>query len=951
MKKSKIFLVLAGLALIFTACSDVSNGDDASLSTGYANASKEVKSLTLNATSDKKLLTFPVEDSSSRTILPAAVDASGNSVKFFLAYTDQLAATPTEKMWTGSSDTSVVTPAPVIFTSTDGSTTKGTIALTFDVSVYSFTLFCVPASKATSVTSKPSALSNAMFVGYANADLRYNDDITFYLTADKSTGNGDVELRLWSTNTKSKTDLYEIAEGYAVTAAIYKKNDETVLIPTSGQSQSIMTGDFTDDTNGRKLIGSASYSKFAATGVKPGSYTFAVTFTSATATYYYSDEIIILPNQKTDFDVFIPKVYEEPPAPPSAFMVAYADPLVKTDDYYYAQFAWSDNSNNEREFQIDLLKVDDAISNIVTSTDYKKSAVPSDDSSWSTSLNAYGLAATDIVTYKWAEYQNSSFNPNPEKYSLIKNNTTAVFMLPLGSRYLARIRAVNDAGPSAYAYLNITNVKTGAANETIDIYDRNGDGSTASESDVDVAGKIYCTETKTFGSSDKKIVAYSSVTPANADIPLNGNYSKTSVTFKAFEKKYTDNDPSKDVISDVLTINRYRIKYNLNDGEFKGALSSGTYSPIDASELPDTVIYATQKYASETSTTPVGETILIPDGNVKGADTGTGTDYLDVSGAVQSGKTLNLLSVNAENINKFSRWLLYSTQDSNKVSTDGGNRYPTTQYYWKKDTSEPTNSSWNTTELSGVSTRLNPNVYTGHENLELFASYALDTTAKVVLADYTAYEWQGYGETYSYEKKANAAADNGTKTNVSKLDPNLTYDDANSKWVYAYKTATSETDSTLVDETADATLVTRSDISLVGLAPNGTTEVELDGLTSNGDTDTPKKVLVSKNDYVTVSATATPSLKFTLDQTMQGYDTVTLKIRSTTSGYNSYSYKKDVTLGKPYDDTSKTWTSAASITVNVKAWTTGKYEVTFVGSNKKYPNKLYTFPLVIDLRD
>ena len=194
------------------------------------------------------------------------------------------------------------------FTAADDSTTKGTISETFDVSVYKFILYCLPAS-VSSITTPDLAKANAMFIGYANADLRYADEITFYMTAENAPGKGKVDLKVYSSNKNSKADLWQIPVGYTVTATINNKNTDakvaeiaSPLLTTSSEKAAINEVAFTPTNE-----------------IVAGTYNFVVKFAPTAAesklpTSYYSDEIVILPNQTTTGDVFVPDILEYAPA-------------------------------------------------------------------------------------------------------------------------------------------------------------------------------------------------------------------------------------------------------------------------------------------------------------------------------------------------------------------------------------------------------------------------------------------------------------------------------------------------------------------------------------------------------------------------------------------------------------------------------------------------------------
>ncbi len=684
MKKSRLLSAFAGIALLIAGCSDLNDSGVVSGDVTDKSAQAQSKMITVNVTSESDLLTFPGVSGASRTILPQAVNASDNTaVKFYLEYKDTLSNSP------------VSNPEEIAFTADTGSTTKGTLTKTFDVSVYSFTLYCVPASAA--ISNSTTAKSNAMFIGYANADLRYADTISFYMTAENATGKGTVDLSIYTSNENSTTNLWNVPEGYTVTAGIYSKADNSLVFPPTPKPLVATSPLPTASAINGAAFGAAS------TTVDSGSYNFVVIFTdtaNGNKSYEWSDEIIILPNQRTSGNVFVPEVIEKKPDAPSSFFVAYADPKNKDDNYYYAEFAWSDNSNNERSFEIDLVDVsDDADNTQGNATPYLTSPVPASDSDWSSMLTSYTNPTP--VTYDWEAYQKSQYNPNPGKYSLIKNNENAMFLLELGKRYLARIRAQNDVGYSDYAYLHIAAKKADGTYET---------------GFADGTGTIEFTEDA--AAPDAK----SSITVANEFYSARAT-TATALTMKVFDEG-------------SFTVNRFRITYNLMDGKLVGdedAATPGTYTAL--ADAASDVVYKTQHVGATGD--PSGEYIMNPDGNsAKSKYLGTdGTEKEDV---------LNLIKTDPSGTRKFKRWLLSSGNDEGNGVSPTGNWYPVT--------------------VTGTApaTRDEPDAYTGHHNLELYASYAVDSTLNVEIADYTAFNWDDGDVVLSYIKEGDTTASDET---------------------------------------------------------------------------------------------------------------------------------------------------------------------------------------------
>ena len=167
---------------------------------------------------------------------------------------------------------------------------------------------------------------------------------------------------------------------------------------------------------------------------------------------------------------------------------------------------------------------------------------------------------------------------------------------------------------------------------------------------------------------------------------------------------------------DVTSINLYRIKYYLSGGTFADA--AGT---LAATAMPNIITYHSQHNAMD-SGSPKAEAstsktaILTP--NSKAATTSpvaaavnvTKNTYLDTTGTEQTEKYLQLKNGDLY-------WLKWT------IDSAGGTDYPTTA-----STEAPTYNI--------------PNVYTGYENLQLFAIYneKTDVVAGVEIENATSFE-------------------------------------------------------------------------------------------------------------------------------------------------------------------------------------------------------------------
>lgn len=499
--------LVAVTAFTIIGCSDISSsGDDSSatVTSGTANRIESAKSiaLTIDVTADSNLVDFSsAEDESTRTLTPVTLDST--KVKFYLGGTDLVT---NEKL----------TIKEVTFVKKGSSTKEGTITLDLDPSNYRFTLVALPKMKngeidvtgttkadddPTNFTALSAYVSNAVLIGYANADLRYSSEsehINFKMTSDGLTGNGKLSLKFylkgWSTNSKSqradannsesayviasaKIGLYDIKTGELIADSEVSSQDFTSKESTSN------TVDYTGGTVGASL--------------PAGTYDFRVTFTrtnteGVTKTYPFGDSIMILPGQVTTATLGIPDLLELAPIAPTEFTVGYIPPTngeYDDSDYYKVIFNWKEDDTNdgskvEQYFEIQLY-------DITTSTDIVpaafKTAGENKAENWASS-DAGSAEAVNENTYRYntqfyglTEYYYYSGTGNsavkniiekaPTWYcgSLQKDNHCAGFYVELGKRYLARIRAVNAVDKSPWVYSKGYNVTAPTVTLTKDI--------------------------------------------------------------------------------------------------------------------------------------------------------------------------------------------------------------------------------------------------------------------------------------------------------------------------------------------------------------------------------------------------------------------------------------------------------------------------------------------------
>ena len=425
MKNLFKFLTLGVLAaFIALGCSNTS-GDAVSLGDGTASGKTALKTITLVATGDAEAIKFPTKaaDGISASIVAGTIQA--DSLKYYLFITNKITGAvtnPTESL---------------SFTASAASPNVGTVPLSIADGFYLFKLYATNATVAT--PTEENVKSGALFLGQTEADLRSSTDtVTFYLTSDTLTGSADVAIKLMTTG-------WTVPTGYAISAGITKKTDGSVVGGASLADIASVT-----DTD-------PATAQFNQSGVTAGTYNFEVRFSNASTgkEYVWSDTIIVAPNHNIAQTVKIPEVIDLPPAAPTDFNATFKDPDTTSAETYNVEFTWkADDSVNESYFQIDLLEVPVGAQwtdiNADTSTEWTEAYRTTLGNNSTTFLTSLGKEFYGNELQKWVDG------------SLRKNNTKAVVELPLGKRYLARIAAVNDAGPSGYCYVDFDNANVPA---------------------------------------------------------------------------------------------------------------------------------------------------------------------------------------------------------------------------------------------------------------------------------------------------------------------------------------------------------------------------------------------------------------------------------------------------------------------------------------------------------
>lgn len=674
----KIFKLVAVAALfatsVFTGCNNYFSND---IYYGNADGSVETgeKSITISATTEEGMIVF--DDYNARTLLPNHLTSS--DLAFYLGYKQKGEASATWKK---------VTFAPAVDaggTPTDATGCTGTVTETFVLASYDFTLYAVPSAKASSLGATPTddstIKSEAIFVAYAAADLRYNDVVRFYLTSNNLTGTGSINLAIQTP--------WSVPDDYDISIGLYDYSTDEQKYPSGGDGSLAA-----DKTVGgvENVINETGWTAGDA-DIAAGSYNVKVTFhnTKTNKDYIYSEKVIILPNRTTSGTIEIPEIIDRAPTQPADLIVGYSKPEAADINYYKVEFAWTDTSYNEKQFQLELMALDDNSSTAVFFD------TPTTDAEWDALTTNTSLTPTrtvfvnQIKTYvtPLTTQKRLSESQYAVEGSLNMNNNHIVIYLPMEHRYVARIRASNDTYDTDWTYANL----------------HSATGKTAG-----------CTK--------------------NDSITVGANTFVTKVDTASYTlTKATDIFPA-----DVATINQYKITYNLAGGKFKGNTDfEAPGTAVTGSDLPSSSSKAYYVFESQhitagaspaASSTKVA--ILTPnskEGNAAvtpaiAAANGASNVYIPESDIYKSYATATAKTAYLELTDVDGYYWKEWWKDGKYEAVSGAD--PTNKYLWKM--------------TAGTC-----DIYTGYTNLSLFAVYdVLPPSAEIIsnveLADINKYE-------------------------------------------------------------------------------------------------------------------------------------------------------------------------------------------------------------------
>lgn len=412
-RKSIFAFFVISAAMIFASCSNLT---DAKVSS----SSEDKNTLNIEVTNYDEVVTQASKSANraSRTIIPDSFDSDGVDLYIYgVATTGDKFTAPVKVEFEGNTDAAGV----------NTSKTVGKIKIDAEAEVWEFTLAAVAKGD---VPATPDEMkTKAVLIGYASLDMTYGDTAKFTLSPDGLTKAASVAMKLYN-------DGWTTPDGYKITAGIYKLTDGADATTTGDGSGDATAKDFASlDTS------EPATANYTLPSMTPGTYLFKVIYTSDATkkSFVWSDTLIVLPGKTVDSPIAIPNVIGEKPSVPTVFKASYeAGSEDERIGYYTVDFEWSRGSNNELSYELEVLPLAAA------------TTLPSSDDEWNTAATGTKALPFD------AKFSSSDFYSSG---SLLTGNTAAAAYLELGVRYAARLRAVNDAGKSDWAYVTVDGTK------------------------------------------------------------------------------------------------------------------------------------------------------------------------------------------------------------------------------------------------------------------------------------------------------------------------------------------------------------------------------------------------------------------------------------------------------------------------------------------------------------
>ena len=311
---------------------------------------------------------------------------------------------------------------------------EGTVGINLTPGSWDLTLAAVPTVALGGVNTgdKDDILANAALKGEAHVDTINAETVRFTLRSDGLEG---VAPRV-TVNVTTAGNWFDSLKWDAY-AGIYDLLSGNT-IPNAQEEDITAT-----------LNPSATYIK---QDIKPGKYAFKVFFTekgvkeNVIATW--SDTIIIHAKKDLNQTVEIPELIDKAPDAPTDFKVGWQTAKADVDaiNFYEATFNWVRGaSKNESEFVLELMEI-----GAETAPDRTPIGM---QTLWER-LAPGGVAQPGITVIQY----DSTVYGQVDKWtegSLAAANTEIKLLLPMDSRYIVRMKAVNAGGDSPYVYADL----------------------------------------------------------------------------------------------------------------------------------------------------------------------------------------------------------------------------------------------------------------------------------------------------------------------------------------------------------------------------------------------------------------------------------------------------------------------------------------------------------------
>lgn len=343
-----------------------------------------------------ELTNFASSSSSARTIAPDAISKGDTANYIFIA----------------DGKNSRKSVEPVICNISSGKINLSSLEAgvwTITITAYEKTLLGegVDSMTAEQIVNKKETC--AVLSGNAVVDLtKSNATTSMTLTPDGIGTNGKVNLTL---NFDNADEGKVESKGLKYVAGLYNKIDGERINATA--EATLADGTYSVDS------------------VAKGLYTFKVTITATDGTgpWYYTDDIYIEGNRTTAETITLPKIIGEAPTAPEA-LTATLDADNEELGRYTANFTWTRKSYNESGFELQIVELD-SIPATIGETLFDESNI----------FTVENFASTEYPIYA-------------KDGTLLAGSTNIDYYLETGKIYVARIRAVNYNGESAWAYIN-----------------------------------------------------------------------------------------------------------------------------------------------------------------------------------------------------------------------------------------------------------------------------------------------------------------------------------------------------------------------------------------------------------------------------------------------------------------------------------------------------------------